>query len=391
MTRKIFYEDQYQKECDTNIKQVIENGNKILLILEDSLFYPEGGGQPCDHGFIDDAEIIRVFEKDGTIYNEVSKAPNSSFVHCKLDFERRYDLMQQHTGEHLLSAAFLKKFNGVNKGFHLGDEYTTIDIDLPEISEDMERIAELEANNYIYKNTNISNFFVKRDEAQAMPLRTQLKVNDELIRIVNMEGSDMCACCGTHLKTTGEVGIVKIIKIEKHKGMNRVYFKCGKRALADYGNKHSIISSLVRISATEENKLEEKYLSQNEKIAELTKKLQQIKKKTAQSEGLDLISRFKDEIIYKEYEDRDFDEVQMISEEVIKKNIIFIGVSENDRKIIANHNGYSNMNLGEIFRLNIKDFGGKGGGDAKRAQGTFQNTADLKEFSDLLITKVTGQ
>lgn len=389
MTRKLFYENQYEKQCNTTIKEIIKNGNKIIVTLEDSIFYPEGGGQPCDLGFIEDIKVIKVYEKDGIIYNQLLEEPKNNKVKCIVDFERRFDFMQQHTGEHLLSAAFLNKYKGINKGFHLGDEYTTIDIDLPEITKTMEKEVQLEANNYIYKNIPINTFFVKNDEANALPLRSKVKVDDSLIRIVNIENVDMCACCGTHLKTTGEVGIIKIIKIERHKGMSRVYFKCGKRALMDYDKKDEILNNLVKVSATEDIKLQDKFMSLNNKLSELNKKLMILRKKSAEKEAELLISNFKDNIIFKEYETLDFEEVQLISEEVTKKDICFIGVSDHDIKITASHNGYSSINLGEIFRNHIKDYNGKGGGDKKKAQGTFNELDDLKNFSDVVIKKVT--
>ncbi|MGE5629394.1 MAG: alanyl-tRNA editing protein [Solirubrobacterales bacterium] len=389
MSRKIFYENQYQKECISAINSISTVEDKILVVLEDSIFYPEGGGQPCDLGLIDDARIIKVFEKDGIIYNQLSSEPKNSNVNCKVDFERRYDFMQQHTGEHLLSAAFLKKFNGVNKGFHLGDEYTTIDIDLSDITNEMEEEVEFEANSYIFRNIPVDSYFVNRNQAETLPLRSNIKVNDDLIRIVNIEGIDMCACCGTHLKHTGEVGMIKIIKIEHHKGMSRVYFKCGNRALKDYRRKNDIITSLIKITASEENKLNDKFISQNNKIIELTKKLNICKKKAAQTEA-DKLLMFTDEIIYKEYENIDFEELQMISEEVTKKNKCFIGVSEQDKKITAAHNGYSEIDFGTMFKNHIKEYSGKGGGDSKKAQGTFNNIDELKKFSDLVIKKATG-
>lgn len=385
----MFYENQYQMECVSAINNISKEGDKILVVLEDSIFYPEGGGQPCDLGFIDDVRVLKVFEKNGIIYNELSSKPGNSNVKCKVDFDRRYDFMQQHTGEHLLSAAFLKMFNGVNKGFHLGDEYTTIDIDLTEITKEMEEKVEFEANSYVFSNAQISSYFVNRDEAETLPLRSNIKVNDALIRIVNVEGIDICACCGTHLKHTGEVGIIKIIKIEHHKGMSRVYFKCGNRALKDYRRKSEIISSIVKLAASEENKLQDKFISQNNKIIELTKKLNQSRKKAAETEAIELF-KFTDEIIYKEYENLDFEEVQMISEEVTKKNKCFIGVSAQNKKITAAHNGYSDIDFGKVFKDHIKEYSGKGGGDQKKAQGTFSNLDDLKSFTDLVIKKATG-
>lgn len=390
MNRKLYYEDQYLKECTSNITDIIKKEEKVFIVLDNSPFYPAGGGQPNDLGWIDNEKVIDVYEDKNIVYNQVLNVPDTKEVKCIIDFNRRFDLMQQHTGEHLLSAAFLKKYNGVNCGFRLGDEYTTIDIDLPEVTLDMIMDVENEANNYIYKNIDINTYFVERDEVEVLPLRSKIKVSDDIIRIVNIEGIDMCACCGTHLKSTGEVGIIKINKVERHKGMSRIYFKCGKRALEDYDNKQEIISKLIKISASEENKLIDRLIFLNEKISNLTKNLIYYKKKVAGLEAECLLSDCKNEIIFKVYQNKGFDELQMISEEIIKQNIVFIGLSEIDKKIIALHNGFSDINFGNIFKLYIKMYNGKGGGDTKRAQGTFNSIDELRRFADLIVKEASG-
>ncbi|MHC1721237.1 MAG: alanyl-tRNA editing protein [Clostridiaceae bacterium] len=388
MSRKLFYEDQYQKEYVCKITDVLKKDDKILVVLDNSPFYPTGGGQPCDLGWINGQPVIDVFEKDGVIYNQLPKAPDSYDAVCRIDFPRRFDLMQQHTGEHLLSAAFLKLYNGANHGFHIGDEYVTIDINLPEITDDMISMAELEANSYIYKNVKVKSYFVGRDQSASMPLRTKIKVKDETIRIVDIGDIDICACCGVHLDTTSETGIVKINKVEKYKGMTRVYFRCGLRALRDYDNKQKIVSELVKISASEESKLPERFASQLEKISFLSKELQIYRKKAAEAEALSILEESETELIFKEYGDKDFDDVQMISAVVTAENRIFIGLSLADKKIILCHNGYSEVHCGNIFKSNIKKYAGKGGGDSKRSQGTFTTDEDLKKFAEFVLNEI---
>ncbi|HSN58601.1 MAG TPA: alanyl-tRNA editing protein, partial [Clostridiaceae bacterium] len=250
MKKRLYYEDQYVTQCRSKVVEIIRTDGKVLVVLDNSPFYPTGGGQPCDSGWIGDKKVIDVFEKEGKVYCQVSAEPDTEEVDCRIDFSRRFDLMQQHTGEHLLSAAFLKKYGGMNRGFHIGDEYCTIDIDLNEMSEEMARDVELEANGYIFKNITVYSYLTDRDTAASLPLRTKIKVQDESIRIVEIKNIDMCACCGVHLRTTGETGLIKINKLEKYKGMTRIYFRCGLRALADYDSKQKIIGSLVKIAAS---------------------------------------------------------------------------------------------------------------------------------------------
>lgn len=388
MKKRLYYEDQYMSECTSKVEEIIKTDGKVLVVLDNSPFYPTGGGQPCDSGWIGDKKVIDVFEKEGKVYCQVSAEPNGEEVDCRIDFSRRFDLMQQHTGEHLLSAAFLKKYGGMNRGFHIGDEYCTIDIDLNEMSEEMARDVELEANGYIFKNITVYSYLTDRDTAASLPLRTKIKVQDESIRIVEIKNIDMCACCGVHLKTTGETGLIKINKLEKYKGMTRVYFRCGLRALADYDSKQKILGSLVKIAASEETSLPERYLAQNEKIAELGKKVNCYRKKFAAEEAAELLDSSGAEFVYVQYEDSDFEELLMTAEEISRENRVFLGLSLRDKKIILSHNGYSDIHCGKLFKESLKGFSGRGGGGPKQAQGTFTAEADMMNFSELLKTRM---
>lgn len=386
LKKRLYYEDQYMTECRSRVEEVIKADGKVLVVLENSPFYPTGGGQPCDSGWIDDKKVTDVFEKEGKVYCQVSDEPDGEEVECRIDFSRRFDLMQQHTGEHLLSAAFLKKYSGMNRGFHIGDEYCTIDIDLTEISEAMARVVELEANSYVFKNITVESYFTRRETAERLPLRAKIKVKDESIRIVEIGNVDMCACCGVHLKTTGETGLIKINRLEKYKGMTRVYFRCGLRALADYDSKQKILGALVKIAASDEASLSERYLAQNEKIAELNKKVNLYRKRFASEEAADLLDSSVAELVYVQYEDRDFEELLMIAEEISRENRVFLGLSKRDKKIVLSHNGYSDIHCGKLFKESIKGFSGRGGGGPKQAQGTFEAEEDMMNFSELLKT-----
>jgi alanyl-tRNA synthetase len=388
LDKRLYYEDQYKKECISRVSEVAVKDGKVLVVLDNSPFYPTGGGQPCDSGWIGDQKVLDVFEKDGRVYNQLKEAPAGATVECRIDFSRRFDLMQQHTGEHLLSAAFLKEFDGINKGFHIGDEHCTIDINIPDLTEDMARIAELTANGYVYMDAPVSAHLTDRETAEALPLRAKIKVEDESIRIVEAEGIDMCACCGVHLRRTGEVGIIKINRIEKYKGMTRVYFRCGLRALEDYESKQRIISELVKLSSEQESKLPEKYAGMIERNAELVKSLNALRKKAAVHEAGALLAASASELIYAEYADAGFEEVQMTADEIAKNGRVFLGLSLKDNKIVLCHNGHSGINCGNLFKENIREYSGRGGGDSKRAQGSFAAAEDMMNFASLLKTRM---
>lgn len=383
MTEKLFYNDPYLRECESEVIDIINEEDKILVILDKTIFYPEGGGQPSDTGEIDGSKVVYVFEKNGIIYHEMEQAPKNKKVFCVIDFDRRFDHMQQHAGEHLLSGAILKLYGGNNKGFHLGSDYVTVDIDMNEINEEMVNKIEEEVNYYIYSNEPIKTYIVSKEDCEKYPLRKQIKV-DEDIRIVEAKGMDCCACCGIHVSNTAEVGIVKVIKIERYKGMTRIYLKCGERAFKDFQNKHNVITKLSRHFSVDENSLFDKILGQCSEIDNLKKEISKIKKVFAENEAEELVKGENSKIIIKEYKDKSFDDIQLIASSINNKEYVLILASIIDKKILFINGTQLDVNCGKAFKENIKEFNGKGGGNAQRAQGTFDNEEDLIRFSGFL-------
>lgn len=385
MTEKLFYEDPYLTQCEAEVKDIINKDGKILVVLDKTPFYPEGGGQPSDFGEINGVKVLYVYEEDDTVYHHVEKTVEDKKVLCKIDFERRFDHMQQHSGEHLLSGAILKLYNGNNKGFHLGEDYVTVDIDIDGMTEEMLRTAEDEVNSYIYKNREICTYVVSKEESKNFPMRKQINVDEDL-RIVEAKDMDCCPCCGTHVLRTGEIGIIKIIKSERYKGMTRIYLNCGARALKDFQNKQSIITNLNKNLSSDENNLVQRIEGQSLEIEKLTKELNGFKKMLAESEAESILETENSKVVLRKYEDKSFEDIQLIATALGSKNYILILSSLTDKKILFMNNSDSDTNCGKLFKDNIKEFNGKGGGNAKRAQGNFDNTEDLIKFSEFLNT-----
>ena len=304
------------KECEAEIvsAEKSDDGGRstVLLEFDRTVFFPTGGGQSCDRGQVfiladgvrensedrTDAnasevifEIIDVFENgDRVLHRAVPRdnapagntlAGNTEFpvagtrVLQKIDWEHRFDNMQRHCGEHILSGMFYREFGGVNRGFHMGDDYMTIDISLEEKPEfktltwEMAKHAELCANEVIWRNEPVTvHRFETREEAAEMPLRKALAI-DEDISIVCVgsteNASDCVACCGTHPSSAGQIGLIKIWKIEPNKGMFRVYCEAGKRAYLDYEKKHDIITAIGNKYSAGIDDIEEKMTIAEEK------------------------------------------------------------------------------------------------------------------------------
>lgn len=379
MTEKLYYSDPYLKECEVEIIDVIKKEEKIFVVLDKTTFYPEGGGQPSDIGNINGIKVIYVYEKDNIIYHQVEKELQCGKAICRVDFERRFDFMQQHSGEHILSGAIYKLYKGNNKGFHLGEDYVTLDIDIYPFTDAMVKEIEREVNRYIYMNELFTTYIVDKENLHKIPSRKKIDV-DEDIRIVEAKDMDCCPCCGTHVLRTGEIGLIKILKVEKYKGMSRIYIKCGKRAYEDFTIKHDIISTLSRKFSTDEKSLIKNINKQSEEIFDLKRQLNDLKAKLAEEEALKLIENSNENFIFKIYENKSFEEVKYIGEALSEKPYIFILTSLKDKNILFANNTNAKLSCGKIFKEHIKEFNGKGGGRDEKAQGSFNSIEDLDKF-----------
>lgn len=243
MTVKLFENDSLLKACTAEVTACTAKGDKYLVELDQTVFFPEGGGQLSDQGKIAGAAVSHVSEKDGHIYHECDQPlAVGSRVTAAIDWNVRLDRMQQHAGEHLLSYACWKLFQAYNVGFHMNEESVFIDLDKELAAEELLQ-AELYTNELIWENRPVHVSYMDSSEAAAIKDKMR-KFNDAItgtLRIVTVEGADVCTCCGTHPPFTGMIGSVKIIRHERHKGGCRIEFACGRRALLDADLKNSTL------------------------------------------------------------------------------------------------------------------------------------------------------
>lgn len=251
--KKLYYDSPYIKEFEAVVLSC-ENGKKgYEVILDQTAFYPEGGGQPTDTGRINGVQVLEVHEKNGTVIHFL-EAPLTvgAFVVGEIDWERRFIHMQEHSGEHLVSGLIHERFGYDNVGFHMGTEEITIDFNgLIEWDELME--IERKANAIIWENREIYADFPPKEELAALDYRSKKELTGD-VRIVKIPGGDVCACCGTHVKYTGEIGFVKFLSMIHYKGGVRITLLCGKRAVDDYEKKREEaqkISMLLSAKPTE--------------------------------------------------------------------------------------------------------------------------------------------
>lgn len=413
-TTKLYQQDVYIKEWDTQISEVTDDG----IYLDRTAFFPEGGGQSCDTGviFTDDADfsvnVIDVQEIGSDVIHKTDtpvKFKAGDTVHCRLNWDRRFDNMQRHCGEHILSGIFYQECGGVNRGFHMGDDYMTIDISLEDEPTDPERTkpaeindeiaahCELLANKVIWSDAPVSVFrFDSREDAEKMPLRKKLAF-DEDISIVCVgspeNAADCVACCGTHPATAGQVGLIKILKVEKYKNMFRIYFEAGQRALADCVQKHNILTSLSNRYSSSVEDLPEKIQAREEKLVSLKNELVTIKKAFIENECTKLNALIESQIgddscpltVYG-LDTLSLDDAFNMAKHYMGKpecrGRLIMLYSKPDTSYILVSEG--SPACGALVKEYANFYGGKGGGNDISARAIFSSDEDASLFADLL-------
>ncbi len=227
----LYYENPYQTCFTAQVVSCEPVKKGFAVVLNQTAFYPEGGGQPCDLGTLGDAQVLDVSTKDGAIVHLCDKALEvGETVEGQLDWQRRFDMMQLHSGEHVISGIAHQMFGYDNVGFHMGADMVTIDFN-GELTP--EQVAELEekSNQAVWANVPIHIFYPSAEELDALDYRSKKALTGQ-VRLVEFPGYDCCACCGTHVASTGEIGIIRLFSCVKFKGGVRIELLCGRRCMA---------------------------------------------------------------------------------------------------------------------------------------------------------------
>ncbi len=414
-TTKLYQQDVYLKEWDAEITAITDKG----VYLDKTAFFPEGGGQSCDRGIMTvsgdrglSVEVLDVQEDGEDIVHAVSSPGELAVggrVHCSLDWDRRFDNMQRHCGEHILSGIFYRECGGVNRGFHMGEDYMTIDIsfeeqpsdlDMPvpeELDWELAKRCELLANRVIWSDVPVTVFrFDEREEAQKLPLRKALAV-DEDISIVCVgspeNAADCVACCGTHPSTAGQVGLIKLYKVEKYKGMFRVYCEAGARALADYGMKHDLLTELSNERSCSIEDFPAKVRGTESRLAEVKAQLAGLKKTILSGEcrKLNAVLRPESEsagkpLILHTLNDMSIDDAFNMAKEYMGNPIcggrlIMLYAPDSKSYILVSDGTPA---CGPLVKEYAGFYNGKGGGNDVSARAMFTTEEDASLFADLL-------
>ena len=273
MTEKLYDTNSYLSEFDCRILSFGENKNRIFIETDKTAFFPEGGGQASDKGYLDefyisDVQIVgdRIFHYTENIPETLSLLQKKDTLHGKIDMKKRFSDMQQHSGEHIFSGLVCGNFGYNNVGFHLGTEVVTLDFDGMLGEDDITRIEFL-ANKAVWDNKEILVHFPTDEELKNINYRSKIEIEGQT-RLVEIPGIDICACCAPHVKTTGEIGIIEVVAYERYKGGTRVSILCGERALKDIRhklNENRKVSALTSSKQLETSVFVEKLKEDKEK------------------------------------------------------------------------------------------------------------------------------
>lgn len=265
MTEKLYDKDSHLKEFTGTVLSCKKTGEKYAVTLNRTAFFPEGGGQQSDRGYIGGAYISDVQIKNGEILHFADKPLSVGQAYdCKLDFDFRFRNMQNHSGEHIISGIVHRLYGFNNVGFHLGAEMT-MDFDGELTRRQLDEIEDL-ANKAVYENLPVKAYYPTDEELKQLDYRSKLDLKEN-VRIVEIKGVDVCACCAPHVKATGEIGIIKILDFEKYKGGVRLIVKCGADALRDYREKYKNVLEISNLLSAKQFEVSVAVVRLNEQLS----------------------------------------------------------------------------------------------------------------------------
>ena len=392
MQEKLYYKNSYQRECTARILKHKTDDKGLWLQLDQNLFYPGGGGQLPDKGQIAGIELQSVLEDEGIIWHCIEKnaaVKEGDEVQVKIDWPARYQNMQQHSGQHLLSHVLWE--NGLKTvSVHLGENHTTIEVEGGFPDDELMLKVEDEANQLIRRAIPIKTFIADRKEAEALPLRKPAGDWDEL-RIVEINGMDYSACGGTHVNNTSEIGLIKYIGTEKIRGHARLKFVTGELAYKYFGQLHVITNQIKESLQTDPAQFPEKLNSLIEELSRIKKENNQLKKYYIQYLSNDIIKNSDAEngLILAEVKDGSFEDIKEISKHLAKEynkiNFIYgngrfsLCVPEND-----------NFDAVQFIRKEGSHLNLKGGGPKDFIQGVYTDL-NKNKLREILKTYINNK
>ncbi|HVF51798.1 MAG TPA: DHHA1 domain-containing protein [Pyrinomonadaceae bacterium] len=381
-TERLYYADSHLKEFDARVVSVAQAADgRTGVTLDRTAFYPTGGGQPSDTGALNDARVVECVDEEESGVLHILEGANSlavgASVRGRVDWERRRDHLQQHTGQHILSQAFVKLFDAETRGFRMSQHVSEIDVALGEPSDARIEEAVALANRIIWENRPLVVRQVTAEEAAALPLRKDSAREGEL-RIIEIEDFDMSPCGGTHAKRTGEVGVVAVRSWERAKGLTRLEFVAGNRAHADYRLANTTargVAALFSVGRDESVAAVERLLEEHKQLVRRTRALEELAAKVEAAELLEGAARRESDgarIVARIFEGRDAETLRRLAHAIVAhaQTVALVAALEGDnaRLVFARAAGVD-ADMNALMRAACAPHGWRGGGRPDMAQG----------------------
>ncbi len=374
MTERLYYTDCYLKSFDAQVVESDANGTRIYL--DRTAFYPTSGGQLFDLGTLGGVAVNEVVDEEDRVAHVLAEPLAATHVKGEIDWARRFDFMQQHTGQHLLSAVLEELFGWKTVSVHMGEDHCTVDVDAASVSESQLELAEVRCAEVIAEAIPTSITF----EDAAAGLRKE-SAREGTLRVVSIEGVDRSACGGTHVRNSAEIGLVLTGKTEKIRNSVRIEFECGARALKRARADHQLLAEISRVGLVPAGKAPERIAALMEQNKLLDKERGRLALELAKREGRELYLATEPDSagVRRVVQRAEIDEAMRARAQAFAagERAVFLGVSERPPSIVFAASADSGVNAGERAKSALSAHGGRGGGNAALAQGSVPDATAL--------------
>lgn len=377
MTEKLYYKDAYIKSFTANVLRAGKLGDTYSVVLDRTAFFPKEGGQSADTGYIGTARVLDVKEYKDEIVHITDTEVEIGEVECTLDFDARFEKMQLHTAEHILCGIIYGKYGFANVGFHLGDDVVTFDVDGELDRNELDEI-ELIANRYVFDNRPVTTSFPTADELPALSYRAKLDIT-EGVRLVTVDGVDICACCAPHVSYTGEIGIIKILDFMRHRGGLRITMVAGGRALKDYGKRYKTGKEIGALTSTPSLDIGDAVKAMHTELEETRHRLAEARLELAALRAERIGDVDGNTVVL--YPDMSPDELRELCNKAVGRVsgiLVALSGEEGDYKYVIASESYDLRSMSKEINTALS---GRGGGRPGMIQGSFATTLDrIKEY-----------
>jgi alanyl-tRNA synthetase len=373
-TERLYYSECYLQGFNGRLVRTVPDARGVRVYLDSTAFYPESGGQPSDRGTLAGIPVLDVIDEGEEVAHVLAQRPTDDVVFGSIDWERRFDHMQQHTGQHILSAAFEQVGTLKTVSFHLGTESVTIDLDAERVATKQLEEAEELANRVVFENRTVNIFFRSAAESQQLQLRKPTFREGD-IRLVEVPGFDLSACGGTHVSATGGVGMICIRKVERAKSSTRVEFVCGRRALRRARRDFSLLTEAGRLLSAGLDDVPDLISKQMQDLRDVGKAVQQLVVDLAGMEAMQLWQQAPEiggvRVAQCVLAAADAKKAKFVAQAMAKQPeaVALIGVNGAPTALFFAQTPGGKANVSDILKQTVAKFGGRGGGTRDFAQG----------------------